>query len=472
MPACEKKEVMSVRSAMLVIVAAVGVSMASDAPVRAGDVLAPDIITHDIMGIKPWGTINGVSGYTISTTACNIGTANAFWFGDTEQHPVIAQNLYRLVTIGGVKRIEQLGIGWLKHSYVAATGDLCATCSNVGGGFLGIGCSDTYSTTENGIQIRIGPRSEVNAFTGQFNYPYTIGWNQSGDALYKRIPAPNASISPGTTIVAEAMYVAADDSAAGNQMNNATYRRFVAGSLGSMGYTFTPLQVAQRNPAIYAWQVYDSGVQLSTVNAPNDGRIVVGSRATDLGDGTWAYEYAIENVNSHRSVRLFSVPVGSASLPSVSFRDVSYHSGEPYDGTDWTITQGSNVQWATQTYAENVNANAIRWLTTYNFSFIANQAPVASTATIGLFRPGQAGEPDTLSVSIVAPSVPVTPPPPCQGDANHDGMVNNADLSVLLGQFNQSVTPGSGADFNGDGLVNNADLSVLLGRFNQPCPVG
>lgn len=54
-------------------------------------------------------------------------------------------------------------------------------------------------------------------------------------------------------------------------------------------------------------------------------------------------------------------------------------------------------------------------------------------------------------------------------DANGDGIVNNADLSVLLSQFNQSVTPGTGADFNFDGIVNNADLSVLLSNFGLNC---
>lgn len=53
----------------------------------------------------------------------------------------------------------------------------------------------------------------------------------------------------------------------------------------------------------------------------------------------------------------------------------------------------------------------------------------------------------------------------CPGDANHDGHTNGADLSVLLGQFNTNVTPGSGADFNNDGHINGADLSVLLGNF-------
>lgn len=58
----------------------------------------------------------------------------------------------------------------------------------------------------------------------------------------------------------------------------------------------------------------------------------------------------------------------------------------------------------------------------------------------------------------------------CPGDANGDRRVDGADLSVLLGQFNQMVPPGTGADFNCDGRVNGADLSVLLGSFGKNCP--
>lgn len=49
------------------------------------------------------------------------------------------------------------------------------------------------------------------------------------------------------------------------------------------------------------------------------------------------------------------------------------------------------------------------------------------------------------------------------------GVVNGADLSVLLGQFGDPVTPGTGADFNASGEVNGADLSVLLGQFGNSC---
>lgn len=59
--------------------------------------------------------------------------------------------------------------------------------------------------------------------------------------------------------------------------------------------------------------------------------------------------------------------------------------------------------------------------------------------------------------------------PACAGDTNGDGLVNGADLSVLLSQFGQTVSPGTGADFNSSGSVNGADLSVLLARFGTPC---
>ncbi len=83
-----------------------------------------------------------------------------------------------------------------------------------------------------------------------------------------------------------------------------------------------------------------------------------------------------------------------------------------------------------------------------------------------------AGAPGSKAGSMPPNDVSVLlnlPPEPCAGDTNGDNMVNGADLSVLLGQFGQAVTPGTGADFNGDGLVNGADLSVLLGRFGTAC---
>ncbi len=52
---------------------------------------------------------------------------------------------------------------------------------------------------------------------------------------------------------------------------------------------------------------------------------------------------------------------------------------------------------------------------------------------------------------------------------NNDNVVDGADLSVLLANFDEIVTPWTNGDFNGDGIVNGADLSLLLANFGQPC---
>ena len=54
----------------------------------------------------------------------------------------------------------------------------------------------------------------------------------------------------------------------------------------------------------------------------------------------------------------------------------------------------------------------------------------------------------------------------CLGDINADGLVDGADLNILLGDWGQS---GSVADLDASGLVDGEDLLVILGAWG-PCP--
>ena len=49
----------------------------------------------------------------------------------------------------------------------------------------------------------------------------------------------------------------------------------------------------------------------------------------------------------------------------------------------------------------------------------------------------------------------------CSADVNGDGVVNAADLALLLGSWGQN--PGHPADLGGDGVVDATDLALLLG---------
>lgn len=58
------------------------------------------------------------------------------------------------------------------------------------------------------------------------------------------------------------------------------------------------------------------------------------------------------------------------------------------------------------------------------------------------------------------------------GDLNRDGFVGLADLDIILGNWNQNVTPGSliDGDPSGDGFVGLADLDTVLGNWNAGAP--
>ncbi len=56
----------------------------------------------------------------------------------------------------------------------------------------------------------------------------------------------------------------------------------------------------------------------------------------------------------------------------------------------------------------------------------------------------------------------------CVSDLSGDGIVDGADLGILLGQWGPA-TPATVSDINHDGVVDGADLGMLLGAWG-PCP--
>ena len=71
-----------------------------------------------------------------------------------------------------------------------------------------------------------------------------------------------------------------------------------------------------------------------------------------------------------------------------------------YSSTPWTVSQDAgSVTWSTETFAQNPNANAIRFGTIYNFRFEAsNVSATAAMPQIGFFKTGA-----PMSVELQAP---------------------------------------------------------------------
>ncbi len=414
-----------------------------------------DLIVKELQSFARLGrdATAGITSYAIGTVSCNIGDMPAHWNSspDTndpfdpfieQQHPVIAQNVYRYNEEqrdgnGIVQRpsnMEQIGMSWVKHGFEAGTDSLCAPAGvfcdlSAGPDFLGPNCSDVYSSGLNGFQRNLGPRYEVNPVTGLFTC-----WDSRDRTSGECPPAPDLcfpcsslgdtldgikrrvqihdndlipALNPDSRYLAEGHYVTFDDALVDKDNNNMAYREFALFELAPLNFNFlrisaTPTQDSK--PAIQAWQDFDPTVDIQIVDVVNDGRFLVAAKATDMGDGTWHYEYAVLNMNSDRSGQAFTVPIPmDATVLSTGFHDIDSHSGSPYSSADWALMQTSgSLAWSTDTQDVNPLANALRWGTTYNFRLITDTCPTIGNVTLGLFKPF-VGDPDSVLVSTIVP---------------------------------------------------------------------
>jgi hypothetical protein len=416
----------------------------------------PDVICGDTQGIQNWGGLAGQAAYSLGTVSCNVGTSNLAWQQGTNLHPVMPQNIYRIETVNGATRIEQIGQSWLKHGFCALQQTLCGACIPVPGGCasaLGVGCSDPYTPARNGTQNNMGPRYDINASTGVFTIvpPAAPITTMPPNLLGKRVVVTNTELDPalhpGAQYWGECQYVHQQDAGANNNDNNASRRRITVGALTGVvpnqAYQLSYTGPTTREEcALFAWKAMDASVTIVNVDVPGDGRYVVAYDVTETSPGTWHYEYAIYNLNSHRSGEKVILPVpAGVTVTNIEFKDIDYHTQSllapllQVDNVNWNGTRNSSdVTWNTSAYTgttasggnENT-ANALRWGTTYNFRFDANTAPVDAMATIDLFRPGA---PDSVTFTVKAPSP--AKKGGCPADLDGSGTVNGLDLANLL----------------------------------------
>src|SRR4029453_7549169 len=171
-------------------------------------------------------------------------------------------------------------------------------------------------------------------------------------------------------------------------------------------------------PAIQAWAATGATVQQVEPDPGNDGLFFVGYKVTGPTSGLWYYEYAIFNMNLDRAIQSFEVVFGfPVPLSNIDFHAPPQEPGwtndgtqnnEGYSSTPWTFTNnGFSATWNCETFAQNQNANAIRWGTLYNFRFDSSAPPSVSEATISFFKTGS-----PVTVDVVAPFMSDATPTP------------------------------------------------------------
>jgi hypothetical protein len=467
-----------------------------------GTVPGPDVIIGELIGLQQLdsGAVNGRVGISLGTDACNKGTIDVDWFAlPSNDHPFIPQNLYRMS--GGTdntERFEQLGQSWGKHAFTAASSNTCGFgCNGVSGTHLGSGCSDAYGAGLNGGQTGIGSRAWVNPFSGSFNG--STANNHTGhthDATSHRILVDTSDLIPaqnvGATYFAEAEYIVPHEytwcqSHPGqcNMYNNASYHQYTV-SGGPTTFSFGATGTTHREqPAIFAW----SGATVSQLEPDpgNDGIWFMGYKVTNPSTGVWHYEYALYNQNLDRSIQSFSVPFGpGANIFNIGFHAPIQQPGWANDGTQgdagysstpWVVTEnGSSITWSTETFAQNQNANAIRYSTLYNFRFDCNQPPQAVSATVGFFKTGSpmmaaiqapmgggtpSPTPTASPTPTPTPTASPTPTPTPTATATPCG-------AYVVTQIGGSIVPGTTDIGNhGDDMVTNVVLPFGYSLYDQ-----
>ena len=397
-----------------------------------GTVPGPDVIVGDLPSVQQASSPNsGIEGsyvgLGVGTTSCNAGAVDLDWFAlPNNDHPVIPQNLYR--QSGGAtnnERFEQVGQSWLKHAFTALTQNVCNYgCNGVGGPHLGSGCSDPYDASLNYSQSGLGSRAWVNPFTGFYPGSNPNPANHSGHThlgASHRVRVLTSDLLPsnnaGATYFAESQYVTPHEytwcqahPGQCNMYNNVSYRQFTV--TGTSIFSFSPAAATVRTrPAIAAWNV--AALNTFQPDPGNDGVGFIGYKVTNPSAGVYHYEYAVYNENLDRGIQMFSVPLGNGiTVSNIGFHAPPQEPAWANDGTQnnagfsstpWTPTQTANdLTWACETYAQNQNANAIRWGTLYNFRFDSNKAPTMANVTLGFFK---TGAPITMMVQTPTPDV-------------------------------------------------------------------
>ena len=149
------------------------------------------------------------------------------------------------------------------------------------------------------------------------------------------------------------------------------------------------LSVTQCGRSLPSWAWTGATVNQIEPDPGNDGIWFMGYKVTNPVAGVWHYEYAlvITRTSIERFNRLVCLwDLVSTSVTSDFTRRLSILAGQT---TARLTARGTaarrglllrlpiRITWNSETFAQNQNANAIRWGTLYNFRFDADQPPQA-----------------------------------------------------------------------------------------------
>lgn len=261
------------------------------------------------------------------------------------------------------------------------------------------------------------------------------------DSAFRWTGQTGAQILPTNTLnayYAQASGVSADGAVVvGGLLNHDGYRVF----------RWTAQTGVQDLGTLPDYSSYSSSIE-GRVKISDDGQVVVG---------------AVYNPNNqsvpYRAFR-WTAQTGMQALGALNANESCLAYGVSGDGSVIVGQSGSNaVRWTEGGEAEDLNQTYAQLLTDGSQLYAAYAVSIYGQYIVGYGFNAAASRAEAYLLDTIGA-------PPCEGDANGDGTVDDADLLIVL--FNFGSDEGQG-DVNQDGMVDDADLLIVLFNFGNSC---
>ncbi|MBX3355119.1 MAG: choice-of-anchor B family protein [Phycisphaeraceae bacterium] len=208
--------------------------------------------------------------------------------------------------------------------------------------------------------------------------------------------------------------------------------------------------------------VWERGNPIGTTAQPNGGHQPEVSGPNCAFTGQHPGGGAGANDVDNGITTLISPVFGTGGADDIYFTAFVWYSNDKgaNPGVDVMPVHVSNNGGATWTLITNINNSTTSWVP-YSWR-LADYVPLTENMRVR-FRAQDLGAQALVEAAVDTVAIvgygctPVVP-----GDLNGDGVVNGADIALLLGNWGGSGT----GDLNGDGTVDGSDLAILLGNWS------
>ncbi len=340
---------------------------------------------------------------TPSATLENVGTADVAWWRkftgnnppyDNDQHPYLVWNMYREID----NRFEQIGRSGVKHAFFTVN----TSCPCPGGQILFPTCRDKYSVGNNDSSSHLGPRTNVSAFAGLWESTGSF-FDQDGNGVQD---TSSDGLGQNRMVVAESdfadsnlkyyissWYVIRDDV---NIFNNMGFRQVNLTANGTgWNINSTPGSLFDQGSASSAYVSpnpanHSNGEASQMITRANEGHLTVAIKVIDNKDGTYRYNYMIENHDYDPQVQTITLPLPSSS----SMTDFVFSDLDEDNSNNWSVMHLNN-----RLVLQAPVANAIDWGTLYSFSFTTDSVPQAGNVRLAGLENGGA----EFDVMVITP---------------------------------------------------------------------